>query len=266
MTVTAGPGLTTRGGRAVDGALVCLLLGLALLTCAGADLDAGIQFEADETRTGAALVPLVAAQTLPLLARRRWPGAVLLAVAAALALRSALGLAPTAADFGLLIAVYSAGAHARGVQWWGVVGCAAAPLLGLLNPQERAQAGPGDVIFFYAVFLVGPLVAGLVGRGASRPPKHLPVQCPAPGTPQPAPTSALSTREVEVIRLVATGLPNHEVASALFVSPETVKTHVSRILVKLAVRNRTEAVLRARDLGLLPDGAKPARPAARPKA
>jgi DNA-binding CsgD family transcriptional regulator len=263
MTVTTGPGLTTRGSRVVDGALVCLLLGLALLTCAGADLDTGIQFEADETRTGAALVPLVVAQTLPLLARRRWPGAVLLAVAAALALRSSLGLAPTAADFGLLIAVYSAGAHARGVQWWGVVGCAAAPLLGLLNPQERA--GPGDVIFFYAVFLVGPLVTGLVGRGASRSPKHLPGQGPAPRTPRPAPTSALSTREIEVIRLVAIGLPNHEVASALFVSPETVKTHVSRILTKLGVRNRTEAALRARDLGLLPDGAKPARPTARAK-
>lgn len=68
------------------------------------------------------------------------------------------------------------------------------------------------------------------------------------GLPEP-----LSPRELDVIRLVAAGLTNEEVASELFISPETVKKHTGHIYGKLGVTNRTEAAARARDLGLLPD-------------
>ncbi|MEM0961512.1 MAG: LuxR C-terminal-related transcriptional regulator [Bacteroidota bacterium] len=61
----------------------------------------------------------------------------------------------------------------------------------------------------------------------------------------------LTPREVEVVRLIATGMTNGEIADHLFVSPATVKRHVANAYGKLEVRNRTEAASRARDLGLL---------------
>jgi len=61
----------------------------------------------------------------------------------------------------------------------------------------------------------------------------------------------LTDREVEVLRLVAKGMSNKEIASDLDVSPNTVKTHVARLFEKLEVRRRTEAILRARELGML---------------
>ncbi len=63
----------------------------------------------------------------------------------------------------------------------------------------------------------------------------------------------LSQRELEVLRLLAGGASNQEIALALVVAPGTVKLHVSHILSKLGVNSRTRAILRARDLGLLPD-------------
>ena len=62
----------------------------------------------------------------------------------------------------------------------------------------------------------------------------------------------LSERELEVLRLLATGKPNREIADELSVALDTVKKHVTHILVKLGAANRTEATARARELGLLP--------------
>jgi LuxR family maltose regulon positive regulatory protein len=61
----------------------------------------------------------------------------------------------------------------------------------------------------------------------------------------------LSEREVEVLRLVAAGLSNREIADKLYLSPGTIKTHVHNICGKLGANNRTQAVGRARDLGLI---------------
>jgi DNA-binding NarL/FixJ family response regulator len=62
----------------------------------------------------------------------------------------------------------------------------------------------------------------------------------------------LSLREVEVLRLLAAGRPNQQIAEELVVAPNTVKKHVTHILEKLGATNRTEATARALELGLLP--------------
>jgi DNA-binding NarL/FixJ family response regulator len=72
--------------------------------------------------------------------------------------------------------------------------------------------------------------------------------------PTPAPRrqlAALSQRERDVLQLVATGATNQEIGSYLFLSPHTVKQHTSGLYRKLGARNRTDAVQRARALGLL---------------
>jgi two-component system NarL family response regulator len=62
---------------------------------------------------------------------------------------------------------------------------------------------------------------------------------------------ALSEREIEVLRLVARGLENNEIAEALFISPQTAKNHVSRILRKLGVQSRVQAAVYAVRRGII---------------
>lgn len=61
----------------------------------------------------------------------------------------------------------------------------------------------------------------------------------------------LSERELEVLALIASGQTNKEIARRLEVSPNTVKTHIGNLFEKLGAQRRTEAVLKARELGLI---------------
>jgi NarL family two-component system response regulator LiaR len=78
---------------------------------------------------------------------------------------------------------------------------------------------------------------------------------PAPFTPaideKELARIGLSAREVEVLRLMAEGLSNQEIAGRLFVSLNTIKTHTGNLFIKLDVRRRTQAVEKARKLNLL---------------
>jgi NarL family two-component system response regulator LiaR len=73
----------------------------------------------------------------------------------------------------------------------------------------------------------------------------------APNTVQQQ-TLGITARELEILALVARGLSNREIATQLFVSENTVKTHCSRAFDKLGAARRTQAVQRGKELGLLP--------------
>ncbi|MET9414596.1 response regulator transcription factor [Streptomyces klenkii] len=74
------------------------------------------------------------------------------------------------------------------------------------------------------------------------------------GSAEALPRAALTGREEDVLRLMATGLSNPEIAQSLMVSLETVKTHVGNVLTKLGAQNRTHAVVIAYESGLVVPG------------
>jgi DNA-binding NarL/FixJ family response regulator len=116
----------------------------------------------------------------------------------------------------------------------------------LLKDAPRAElldairaAARGDALISPSV--TRPLIEELIRRAS-----------PAPSAP--AVLEQLTPRELEVLRLVGQGLSNAELAIELVVSEGTVKTHVSRILMKLGLRDRVQAVVLAYETGLISPG------------
>ena len=79
--------------------------------------------------------------------------------------------------------------------------------------------------------------------------QNTPANRPARIELDPSSPDALSEREMEILRALASGMSNREIADKLFITEGTVKNHVSNILAKLGVRDRTQAVLKAKENG-----------------
>lgn len=91
-----------------------------------------------------------------------------------------------------------------------------------------------------------PPYVGPSGLGAS---KHYQIHYVTPSVP--ANGEALSSRQRDVLKLIAEGRSNKEIARIVGITPETVKTHVRNIFIKLSVDRRAQAVSRAQSLGLV---------------
>lgn len=137
---------------------------------------------------------------------------------------------------------------ARPFLLYGALLAAAALALTWIDYLRFARTFPGEFQIFLiaAAFLALGVWAGArLFAGRSKAPDF-------DGNPAAQRTLGLSEREMEVLTLIAGGLSNKEIAAQLHVSPNTVKTHVARVLEKLEVSRRTAALARARELGLLP--------------
>ena len=128
----------------------------------------------------------------------------------------------------------------RTVLGYGLLAAAVLGCLQLIRLAPPAWGWPRELVG--AAIAIVALAVGL--NLARRPP-------PAPPAPSPAPPTDLSPRELEVLRLLCAGQRNKDMARALHLSENTVKTHLANLYAKLQVGKRTEAQAAAYRLGLI---------------
>ncbi|MES2444717.1 MAG: response regulator transcription factor [Pseudomonadota bacterium] len=116
-----------------------------------------------------------------------------------------------------------------------------------LDYQRMARAHSGDIYIFLmaAGFLALGVFVGMRVFGPARPAGF-------DGNPKARAALGISARELAVLEELAAGRSNREIAARLGVSPNTVKTHVARLFEKLGAKRRTDAINRARELGIVP--------------
>ena len=131
---------------------------------------------------------------------------------------------------------------------YGAVLAAGSFALSWLDLQRVARTYSFDVYagLIATAFLVLGVYVGL--RVFAKAPKPAPFD----GNPKAVETLGISPRELAVLQELAAGRSNKEIAQRLAVSPNTIKTHTAKLFEKLGARRRTDAINRARELGLLP--------------
>lgn len=130
---------------------------------------------------------------------------------------------------------------------YGAILVAATLILKWIEFQLIARTHPGELYILL-------LALGFMGLGAWVAVRLMPKRATAEPfvvSEQARETLGISDREFEVLELLAAGRSNKEIANSLNVSPNTVKTHVAKLYGKLEVSRRTEAIARARELGML---------------
>ena len=130
-----------------------------------------------------------------------------------------------------------------------------AVLIGILNLVEYKYFVRDIPLEFY-IGLVAVVFTGIgiwAGLRLTHPKViEVEVQGPFERDDQAVKKLGISKREFEVLELVAAGHSNQEIADRLYVSPSTIKTHVSNVLAKLDASRRTEAIARAKELRIIP--------------
>lgn len=135
----------------------------------------------------------------------------------------------------------------RTILIYGAMLAAAVLGLKLIEFQLLAHTHPGELY-------IGLIAAGFMALGVWVGVRVFPRRAPAGEfsvNDRARESLGISDREFEVLELLAAGRSNKEIAAELSVSPNTVKTHVARLYGKLEASRRTEAILRARELGML---------------
>ncbi|MGN6151403.1 MAG: response regulator transcription factor [Lysobacteraceae bacterium] len=138
----------------------------------------------------------------------------------------------------------------RALAWriLGYGGLLAAGTLALQWLDYRHLARLHSEAVYVGLVATGFLALGAwLGARAFRPPAPAPFD----GNPQAQASLGISPRELVVLRELAAGRSNKEIARVLTISPNTVKTHLAGLYAKLEAKRRTDAVRRARELGLL---------------
>ena len=136
--------------------------------------------------------------------------------------------------------------------WKRVVGYGALLALGTLalqwlDYQRMARVYSTDIVIFLiaVAFLALGVLIGMRVFARSTPSSF-------DGNPKAQASLGISERELTVLHELAAGRSNKEIAAQLHVSPNTVKTHVARLYEKLEAKRRTDAVKKARELGIVP--------------
>jgi len=129
---------------------------------------------------------------------------------------------------------------------YGAALAAGALALQWLDYDRLARADPGEIYtgLIAAAFLALGVFLGVRGSAASKP-------ASSDGNPQAIASLGISPRELIVLKELAAGHSNKEIARRLEVSPNTVKTHIARVYEKLGAERRTDAINRARVLGII---------------
>jgi len=134
------------------------------------------------------------------------------------------------------------------VAFYGAFLAAGTLALQWVDYQRLARAYPGDIYLFLVAggFLALGIAIGVrvIGNTA--------LTVPFDGNPKAQAALGISPRELDVLREIAAGHSNKEIAAHLNVSPNTIKTHVSRLFEKLDAKSRTDAINKARELGIVP--------------